>query len=349
MVRLRLLIVVLVAMAALGLACKPNLDDAVSTVDAPAVLAVRAEPAEAPPMASVQYEALFADGAGRITTGAITWAFCNERKPLAELAPVSPLCLEASGAWFTPVGSGTVVVGVVPSIACRQFGPDVPVPEANEPPGRPVDPDPTGGYYQPVRLLAPGSGGPVIAITETRLSCGVAGATPDETADFQHRYHVNGNPSVASLAIVGGASLVTDEGGAVNTMTAGQHVALRVAWASCPAVDACGDGICGPDETASSCPADCTSAGSCSGAERYVAFDPSVSALVDQREGIGVSWFTTGGHFDVDRTGRDAMDLTVTSDNGWSAPAETGLVTMWIVLRDDRGGVGWAEYAIEVR
>ena len=59
-----------------------------------------------------------------------------------------------------------------------------------------------------------------------------------------------------------------------------------------------------------------------------------------------VSWFATGGSFDLDRTGRDGSDVTTTSDNGWTAPSSGTAVHLWIVLRDDRGGVGWAGYAL---
>ena len=62
-----------------------------------------------------------------------------------------------------------------------------------------------------------------------------------------------------------------------------------------------------------------------------------------------VAWFATGGSFDNDRTGRDTSDLTASSDNGWHAPAAAGPVHLWVVLRDDRGGVGWAEYAFDVK
>lgn len=134
-----------------------------------------------------------------------------------------------------------------------------------------------------------------------------------------------------------------------NLVQAGARIALRVAWASCPTTDACHDGVCGPDETSTSCPADCATPHACTGAERFVAFDIETQALADQRESIAVAWFATAGSFDSDRTGRSAADPAVTSDNGWTAPATPGPVRLWVVLRDDRGGTGWAEYALEVR
>jgi hypothetical protein len=32
----------------------------------------------------------------------------------------------------------------------------------------------------------------------------------------------------------------------------------------------------------------------------------------------------------------------------WIAPAEPGRVTLWVVLRDDRGGVAWRTPFVEV-
>src|SRR5882672_4342413 len=96
-------------------------------------------------------------------------------------------------------------------IACKQFGPDVPMVMPGQTPGRPVDPDPTGGYYQPVRLIAPEEGVDIVGLGETRLACGLAGASPDLLEAFQGRYHANINPAVESLSAVGGASLHTDD------------------------------------------------------------------------------------------------------------------------------------------
>jgi hypothetical protein len=88
----------------------------------------------------------------------------------------------------------------------------------------------------------------------------------------------------------------------------------------------------------------------CTGAERYVVFAIASQTNVDQRESVGAAWYTTaGGAVDTDRTGRAAADLTTTSDNGWRAPNVPGPAHLWVVLRDDRGGVGWAEYVFDVK
>lgn len=336
-------------------ACRPTLDQTVSIISEPTVLAVRSDPPEAAPTAPdnvVTMTALYVNGAGAVANAPIDWAFCTARNPLANLGPVNPECLQASGAWFVPMGVGLQTSGTIPDDACRQFGPQVPQPIMGQPQGRPVDPDPTGGYYQPVRVLAPGATKASITIAETRLPCGLANAVGNVSADYAKRYHANTNPAVASLSIGAeaslGAALTTDEHGATNPVPAGTRVTLSAAWAACPTVDVCGDGFCGPDETLQSCPSDCTKPLGCTGAERYAGFDLETQSIVDQREAIAVAWFATGGAFDDDRTGRDSTDTTTTSDNGWQAPAKAGTVHMWVVLRDDRGGTGWAEYALDV-
>jgi hypothetical protein len=352
--------------------CKPNLDDTVSLVTAPQILAVRVGKeggsAEAAPMGTLEFTALYVGADGAIAPAPINWAICNERKPLAELEPVSPLCLYASGSWFTSLGVGNPVNGTIPSDACRQFGPDVPEPMPGQPPGRPVDPDITGGYYQPVRALAPGASSNIAIVAETRLLCGLAQDSPDVVAAFTLRYHSNTNPLVATLGVKRAAPWTAAAPGVTpNGVAAGQHLDLEVSWANCPLVDAANDGVCGPDETGASCascgtsvsvsPADCCPGAAmdcahplgCTGAERYVVFDTTSGGLVDQREGIAVSWFATQGAFDSDATGRAGTDTQTTSDNGWQSPTQPGPVDIWVVLRDDRGGVGWQTYTLDVQ
>lgn len=340
-----------------ALSCKPDLNDTVSIVTTPQILAVQSVPAEAAPGKTTQLIALYAGPSGPIDTGAVDWAFCDERKPLAELEPVSPMCLQPSGDWFVPIGDGDTVVGTIPSDACRQFGPDVPQPQPNQPPGRPVDPDPTGGYYQPVRVLAAGAEGNVVGIGEMRLTCALANASADVVAAFAQRYHPNANPAVASFGPKGTVPWIPSDQGS-NAVSPGQRIELEVAWPVCPAVDSCGDGICGPEETQLACascgssvvcPADCTTPVGCGGAERYVALDPATGALVDRREGMSVAWYATGGSFDVDRTGRDGSDTTASSDDFWVAPSARQIaVTLWVVLRDERGGTTWSQYSVSV-
>jgi hypothetical protein len=82
--------------------------------------------------------------------------------------------------------------------------------------------------------------------------------------------------------------------------------------------------------------------------ETYPVYDLTALALVDHREAMRVSWFATGGSFEHDRTGRGETEMETSTDNAWTAPKDAGMVTMWVVLRDSRGGVDWRQFTLAV-
>ncbi len=352
-----------VALAGLAPGCKPTLNDTVSIVSKPVILAVQSTPAESPPDVSVAYTALVVDATGELHTAPVLWDYCNVRNPLSNLGPVAVECTEAGNAGLQKLGTGLSASGKIPTLACTNFGPNPPAATMNQPAGRPVDPDTSGGYYQPVTLFL-GEGGEVQTLLyDMRLTCGFSGAGEQAQADLQARYHPNENPAIVSL-MAGSTSLMPDgagggsgggapgdggAGGSTNVVAAGTKLQLHVAWPPCPTTDVCGDGICGADESLTSCANDCKTPKGCAGAERYVNFDLQTEAVIDQREGIQVSWYATGGSFDSDSTGRSATDTNVTSDNGWQAPSQAGTVHLWVVLHDARGGLGWQGYALDVK
>jgi hypothetical protein len=329
-------------------ACKPNIDDTVSLISAPTLVAVQSDPAEAPPMTGVSYTALVVGPDGELSSAPLQWDYCSERNPLSNLGPVAVQCGVAGNKALTLIGTGLDASGVLPALGCTTFGPNPPPATAGQPAGRPVDPDTTGGYYQPVSAFLSQRGEPQALVYDMRLSCGFSGANEDAQGELSSRYHVNVNPSVASLSS-SGTTWSAQAGGKTNAVTAGQHLSVEVAWPACPLVDKCGDGICGSDESLKSCPADCKTPKGCAGAERYVNFDLASQGVLDAREGIQASWYATGGAFDNDSTGRTGGDDTTTSDNGWQAPSQAGTVHMWVVLHDDRGGIGWAGYVLDVK
>src|SRR5262249_47898034 len=152
----------------------------------------------------------------------LDWAFCDQPKPLALTGPIAPQCLvrrardvtvtiapatdggEASTQTrhiLTPIGTGLKVQASVPVESCRVFGPFPPDPQPGEPPSRPADPDPTGGYYQPVRLLIPTKTDPEFSVGVTRLDCGIAGATQEQSNDYNKHHIPNENPALASIVV----------------------------------------------------------------------------------------------------------------------------------------------------
>ncbi|HEY0840010.1 MAG TPA: hypothetical protein VGD74_07475 [Vulgatibacter sp.] len=325
MVTIRAKALILFALGALAAGCRPDLDDRVSIVDAPRILAIRAEPAEARPGAAVSYAALVGQGPGAEGPPPLRWSFCTARKPLAELGPVSSACLDEEPGSLAEIGDGPVVDAVIPKDACRTFGPEVPAPKPGEPAARPVDPDSSGGFFQPV-LLRSGAEG-AISLEQSRIGCGIAGVTPDVLAEFQRRYVVNANPALAAVSMALGDHEIElrpgDPVGEGNRVPAGATVRLRASWPACGSAP-------------------------CEGAEPYVVFDPERRALVERHESIRIAWFATDGEFDHDRTGREAGGEPFT-DNEWIAPGAPGPVRLWVVIRDDRGGVGWLDYVVDVR
>jgi hypothetical protein len=419
-----LAVAVALAGGAIAVACQPTLDDTISLVSKTTVLAVRSNPAEAPEGTPVTYTALVVDGHGPVTSAPIQWDYCGARNPLSNLGPVATACVQPNSGALTPIGRGVEAKGpatTIPDIACANFGPRPPPAQdggADGGIGRPVDPDTTGGYYQPVSLFLPETGeAPEVTLYRMRVKCVFSGATEAVGAALAAQYHLNVNPEVESLK-ANGAVLLPDATGKTNSVRAGQKLTFEVTWPECPVDDKCGDGVCGanesavmeadagagtassfcpsdcasaptcstflpgPDagaidcvppiyasgvgvscphnceglvggcpagcETAPGCPADCKAPLGCAGAERYVNLDLTTQTVVYQREGIDVAWFATGGSFDNDSTGRGGADDATTSDNGWTAPIATGPVHVWVVLSDDRHGVGWAGYALDV-
>ncbi|HVY29452.1 MAG TPA: hypothetical protein VHB79_22995 [Polyangiaceae bacterium] len=339
------------ALAVAALGCEPTFDDRNSEVLARRVLAIRATPAQVKPSAPVKLSALVVEPSGTLKKFAVDWAFCKAPKPVAETNDVSALCLEYSGEQFDELGKRSSVTGTMPEDACRLFGPDVPPSMADEPAGRPTDPDSTGSYYQPLRVLADSEPQPVLALGQVGLICGLPVLTGEQLFAYQKRVRVNEHPAISNVLIDGDDAkpLSVDDGETKPvSVKAGEQLKLRLTWPDCPSEDQCGDGICGMDETAMDCAEDCMTPKGCAGAETYVYYDPLARKLVDRREALRVSWFSGSGSFGDDHTGRREDETDTFSDGVWTAPSTPGLTHLWVVLRDSRGGVDWQSYVVNV-
>jgi len=301
----------LAALSLLG--CVPEFEDNLSTVGEPRLLAIQAEPAEVEEGGGVTFRALVA-ARDQVAVPVPSWSLCLTRKPLTELGPLSPECLtvadDGSGK-VAALGAGLEIATTVPRDACKLFGPTRPEPQPGELPGRPVDPDTTGGYYQPAVAALDD----VLSIGSVRLSCGLTGASRAVIQAYNADYRPNTNPTIAALDIP-------------ETVTAGSSVTLRASWNACP-----------PDDVAP--PEGC-------GAERYVSYDSERGTLDPRREGLRLAWYASGGVFEQELTGREESDSATDSSNVWTAPAIAGSHTVWLVLRDSRGGSSWQRYDIEV-
>lgn len=331
-------------------ACNPVFDDRFSEVDSPRVLAVQSNPAQVAPKQTVQYQTLVVNTRGTVTDPQIDWSFCTQAKPVNELNDVAVACFGTSDN-VQPFAMGATAKGKLPSVACRQFGPDIPVTMPGEPSARPTDADTTGGYYQPVILALHDSGQTLSSLAETRITCPLANSTGKQDEDYQRGTKSNENPQLSSVVVTSmGNAPLTDAGDAAPLVVQhGTKIMLRASWPGCPPKPLCGDGMCTSGETVVDCPEDCTNPVGCAGPEEYVYLDPAQGTLVDRRESMRVSWFATAGEFDDDHTGRlEEEYATTSSDNPWRAPATAGPISMWVVLRDDRGGVDFHSFQVQV-
>lgn len=201
------------------------------------------------------------------------------------------------------------ITAPLPATGCFDFGPETQSAEV-----RPRDADVTGGYFVPIRArVEVPADEPLTAFGFARIACNLGSAPADLTKRFAAEYVRNDNPRL--LPIEGRL-----ESGASVDFTAvprGARVALRAAW---PASDA----------------------------QTYALFDVRAQQIVLGRESMRVSWFTTAGSFERDRTGRTDTEIESFTDNTWTAPDAARPVQLWAVLRDARGGVAIATVTLTV-
>jgi hypothetical protein len=185
-------------------ACDNGLEQRLAIVDQPRVLAVRAEPAEAKPGSAVTYSALVVSPDGPLADP-LAWAYCTAPKPPTEDNAVSEQCLASSA--LVDLGTSPEVTGMLPSDGCIRFGPDTP-------PGgfRPRDPDPTGGYYQPVRAEV----GDLLAFGLSRITCKLPTAPSEVAREYDLSYVANRNPTLDPIALA--------------TVPANRDVELTASW-----------------------------------------------------------------------------------------------------------------------
>jgi hypothetical protein len=297
------------ALALLGAGCKPDFGTPASLVTDKRILAVRAEPPEVHPTMAATFTALVVSPDGTEMAPALDWALCLAPKPLDENNVVSTTCV-GSGASLMGVGStGPKVQVAMPANACALFGPDPPPQMPGMPALRPRDPDVTGGYYQPLRLVE----GQVTGFALERVTCDLALAGADLAVQYAATYKANTNPKLTPLtATLNGAP------GALTAIPAGKTVDFSVGWSA--------DSV-----------------------ESFPVFDLTAAALVTHRESMRVSWFASDGSFEHEITGRGEEETLTTTDDNWTAPTKVGPVHLWVVLRDSRGGIDFASYELVVQ
>lgn len=345
-------------------ACVPDFSTDLSELREPRLLAIASEPAEAGATKQVTLSALVAvpdDSAAP----PLDWSVCMARKSLTELGPVNPVCLgleatgeppatESPGAGgasasassepapaLLPLGSGASVQAKLDADVCKLFGPLRPPPKMGQAAGRPVDPDITGGFYQPIIAAL----GQVPSLGAVRIDCDPANVARDDALEYRRRYRANENPRIDTLALRSSEAVTELDPDARVDVKPGSHLELRAAWLECPTSSECGDGYCTADEDAANCAADCAAgqAHGCPGAEPYVWYNRESSRIEPRFEAISVAWYASSGHFESEQTGLDEAQARSSHqiDNVWHVGAAAGNATVWVVVRDSRGGQSW--------
>ena len=200
-----------VAIALAG--CQGALDQRLAIVREPRVLAIVAEPPEADPEGDVALTALVAGPSGPLAE-VPAWSLCDAPKPPTEDNAISDACL--GDASLVPIGTGATVTSTIPMDACLNYGPDVASARF-----RPRDPDPTGGYYQPVRADIAGLD---LAFGFPRITCDLAAAPGDLAEQYKQMYVANVNPTLDPVALDPVAA------GATITLTAGWPAAAAESY-----------------------------------------------------------------------------------------------------------------------
>jgi hypothetical protein len=185
-------------------ACDEGLDQRLAIIDEPRVLAVVGEPAEAKPGTEVAYRAVIADPEGPVASTP-RWSYCLSPKPPTEDNAVPAPCVR--GEELAELGTSLEVTGELPVEGCLRYGPETPPGEF-----RPRDADPTGGYYQPIRVDVDG----LLAFGLTRITCKLPSAPADLARRYDLEYVANTNPTLDPIAIA--------------TVPANSEVTLTASW-----------------------------------------------------------------------------------------------------------------------
>jgi hypothetical protein len=322
-------------------ACVPDFDTDLSQLSEPRLLAIASSPAETQAQKPVKLSALVAVPDGQ-ETPQIEWTMCLSRKPLTELGPVSPSCLEPDDGTgkVLDLGTGASVEATLDKDACKLFGPQRPSPLGSEGAGRPVDPDVTGGFYQPFAARF----GEAISLGAVRIDCDLANVDRDDAIAYRERYRVNENPQLAAVLRVSDAGFEAWSDREPLVLRPRQRLPLRATWNECSTESTCGDGLCTAHEDQASCAEDCSGElRGCTGSEPYVWFNRETKRVEDRREAITVAWYASRGRFENEQTGLAEPEASSGNfnDNDFIASSEPGPGTLWLVIRDSRGGQSW--------
>jgi hypothetical protein len=315
MTRAQQLLFTIVLAGSVALGCKPEVGQAPSLITDYALLAVKGDPAEAKPDENVVYSFLLASPSGTVTDATAGWDVCETPKPPAENSSVASACNPPEPGAAT----GQTFAAPVLTKACMLFGPIAPPVATGQPSIRPRDPDSTGGYYLPVRVKFPAlATGSLTGFAFERITCNLANAATDIVDDYNKRYQPNNHPGIAATDVIraDGSSFNLDSGS--PTIAPGESVVFQATFAD------------GSAETFPVLNPDRRRAG---GPDR----EP-VHVLVCYIRIVCTRPHRRGRHRDRHFDQQYLESPGHGRDNG----------TLWLVLRDSRGGTAFKSYSIQM-
>ncbi|MFT3925640.1 MAG: hypothetical protein QM778_24075 [Myxococcales bacterium] len=249
------------------------------------VLGILAEPAEAAPGTPISVTLLVAGEDGLRSDVAVRWSLCRTPKALSESGFASRSCVAGEDPALPERG---VVANVrVPADACARFG------GADAADLRPRDADPSGGYYQPLRVALPET---QVSLERLRLLCPLRDAPLAIAQDYAASYVANRNPAFDEAAEA-----------VVSSVQPGAEIDLRVR-------------------------------AQISSFERYMVYEHGTNRLQTRTESLEVAWHVSRGEV-LESQGAVAADGS--AQTRFRAPAGGGDVLVWVILRDDRGGLNY--------
>jgi hypothetical protein len=317
----------LICLALLSAACSTPPDVPASRIVADRVLGVVSDPAEVNPGESVRWTAIVASPHGFTKDADIDWAMCMRPRGPSDPITVAPGCLgEPEHLAEVPDGGMPLppplvdldshaisVEQAVPFDICSLVGSEVPLTDTAGNPQRPPDPDVTGGYQMAVRLELRTTHHTDESFVRQRIHCRLNSAPADAAGEYAARYVLNTNPELQAV-YVGGVRVSAD--GEPSVEVRERRLKLVADWHA--------------DQR-----------------ETYVLFDPITHEIVERQELLTVSWFTDAGEFDVDRTNPDPGKSQ--STNTLVIDSDQRRAHVWVLLRDDRGGLGYATFTADLR
>jgi len=152
--------------------------------------------------------------------------------------------------------------------------------------------------------------GALTAFALFRITCNLPGATAEVAAEYRARYPANNNPRLGALEAFAGDQPVD-----LSRIPRQSALRLRISW-------------------------------SADSSETYPVYDAASGALVDRREALRLSWLASAGRFASGHTGVSGDSAATSSDNGFT-PSADGPIHLWLVLRDERGGVDYRGFELQ--